>query len=48
MNLLLDMIVLLPLSRMTMQDYVNQIAIRYLAMPIMTVGFGYILEKKLR
>lgn len=48
MNLLLDGIVLIPLSGMSLQDYVNQIGIRYVAIPILAVGFGYILEKKLR
>lgn len=48
MNLALDILILLPLSQMPMQDYVNQIAIRYLAIPIMAMGVGYILEKKLR
>jgi hypothetical protein len=46
-NLLLDIVILLPLSGMPMQEYVNQIAIRYLAIPVVTIGFGYILEKKL-
>ncbi|HRN69871.1 MAG TPA: hypothetical protein PLS49_01690 [Candidatus Woesebacteria bacterium] len=48
MNLLLDILILLPLSGMPMQEYVNQIAIRYLTIPVITIGFGYILEKKLR
>lgn len=48
MNLLLDIVFLLPLSGMPMQEYVNQIAIRYLAIPVIATGFGYMLEKKLR
>lgn len=46
-NLLLDIVILLPLSGMPMQEYVNQIAIRYLAIPVITTAFGYMLEKKL-
>lgn len=48
MNLVLDIVILLPLSQMPMQEYVNQIAIRYLGIVVISIGFGYILEKKLR
>ena len=46
MNLLLDMIILLPISGMAIDDYFIQIGLRYLSIPITVTLCGYLLEKK--
>lgn len=46
-NILLDIVILIPMSGMTYSEYMNQIGIRYLSIPLMAGGIGYILEKKL-
>lgn len=46
-NILLDIIILLPMSKMSMNDYIAQIGIRYLLIPIMSILCGYLLNKKL-
>ena len=45
-NILLDVIILLPMSKMSMSDYIAQIGIRYLLIPIMCILCGYLLNKK--
>ena len=45
-NVLLDMLVLVPMSKMPYPEYFNQIGLRYLMIPIMTIMVGYMLEIK--
>ncbi|MFA4843525.1 MAG: hypothetical protein WC632_01075 [Candidatus Margulisiibacteriota bacterium] len=47
LNWLLDFVCLLPLSKMPYLVYFQQIGLRYLVMPAMTIPVGYILQKKL-
>lgn len=47
MNLLLDVAVLVPLTGMSLRDYVVQIGFGYLAIPVITVLVGKVLEQKL-
>jgi uncharacterized membrane protein YpjA len=46
MNWGLDFIFLLPMSKTSVKDYMMQIGLRYLMIPIISIGMGYILEKK--
>jgi uncharacterized membrane protein YpjA len=48
LNWLLDLIALLPLSKMPYAQYFKEIGLRYLVMPAMTVPIGYILSKKVK
>lgn len=45
-NIVLDLLVLLPMSGMTVGSYFAEIGIRYLSLPIMAITVGYLLEKK--
>lgn len=45
-NILLDMLVLVPMSKIPYPEYFNQIGLRYLMIPIMTIMVGYMLEIK--
>lgn len=44
MNLILDFVILLPMSGMSISDYIAQIGLRYVMIPIFSVGFGKVLE----
>lgn len=44
-NVGLDILILMPMSKMTLPDYMMQIGLRYLSIPIMTIGIGYILDR---
>ena len=46
-NFILDVLVLLPISKMGFGDYVIQIGLRYLMIPIMSIMVGILLEKKI-
>lgn len=46
LNILLDMIVLIPMSGMPIPDYFAQIGLRYLAMPAMSIAIGASLANK--
>lgn len=46
LNIVLDVLVLLPLSGMDFPTYFAQIGGRYLVMPIMAATVGIVLEKK--
>jgi hypothetical protein len=46
MNVVLDLMVLIPMSKMTYPDYFKQIGLRYLMIPIMCILVGYLLEIK--
>ncbi len=45
-NILLDLLILLPMSGMSFADYVAQIGLRYLAIPAMCIAVGTALENK--
>ena len=45
-NILLDLLVLIPMSGMSIADYFAQIGIRYLAIPAMSIAVGTALENK--
>lgn len=46
MNWFLDFAILIPMSGMVFQDYVIQIGLRYLMIPIFSISIGTILSKK--
>ena len=45
-NVLLDLLVLIPMSGMSIADYFAQIGIRYLVIPVMSITVGAALENK--
>ena len=45
-NILLDMLILLPMMGQDFGTYFAQIGIRYLNAPIIAIGMGYLLQKK--
>jgi len=45
-NILLDLLVLIPMSGMLITDYFTQIGIMYLAIPAMSIAVGTALENK--
>ena len=45
-NFILDLLVLLPMTEMSFNDYFIQIGLRYLMIPIMSIMVGFLLEKK--
>jgi hypothetical protein len=46
MNIVLDLVVLIPMSGMTVADYFAQIGLRYVAIPAMSIAVGAALENK--
>jgi hypothetical protein len=47
-SIILDLIVLLPLSGMSIGSYFTQIGLRYLSIPIMSLAIGFVLKKKIK
>jgi hypothetical protein len=47
-SIILDLVILLPMSGMSISDYFTQIGLRYLAMPIMSLTVGFVLKKKIK
>ena len=45
-NILLDLLVLIPMSGMSISDYFTQIGVMYLAIPAMSIAVGTALENK--
>ncbi|MCX9079514.1 MAG: hypothetical protein OIN90_02255 [Candidatus Methanoperedens sp.] len=45
-NILLDLLILIPMSGMSITDYFTQIGIRYLVIPAMSIAIGTSLENK--
>jgi len=45
-NIILDFAILVPMSKMSINGYLTQIALEYLSIPIISIGMGYILSKK--
>jgi hypothetical protein len=43
-NIVMDLLVLIPMSKMSYPDYFMQIGLRYLMIPIMAILVGYLLE----
>lgn len=46
-NIVIDLLVLVPMSQMTYSDYFNQIGLRYLMQPIMGILVGHLLDTKI-
>jgi len=46
LNLILDLLVLIPMSGMSISDYLTQIGLRYLTMPTMSIAIGVTLANK--
>jgi hypothetical protein len=46
MNCGLDILVLLPMSKMALPAYFMEIGVRYLSIPLITIGMGCLLAKK--
>lgn len=42
LNLILDLVILVPMSGMMFGEYVAQIGLRYLMIPIMSIAFGMV------
>ena len=45
-NILLDLLVLIPMSGMPIADYFTQIGLRYLVIPAMSIAMGTVLSNK--
>ena len=45
-NIVLDLLILIPMSGMSIMDYFMQIGLRYLAIPAMSIAVGTSLENK--
>lgn len=45
MNIILDILVLLPMSKMPLGMYFSAIGLRYLVIPVMSIAIGYVAEK---
>lgn len=43
-NIILDLIILVPMSKMSIRDYVFQIGLRYLMIPAISMGMGCALK----
>ncbi|MBA2862869.1 hypothetical protein [Methanococcus maripaludis] len=46
-NLILDILILIPMSGMTFIDYFSQIGLRYLIIPTISIAMGFLLKLKL-
>jgi hypothetical protein len=46
LNVVLDLIILIPMSGMFLDAYFTQIGLRYLVMPVMTIMIGAVLDNK--
>jgi hypothetical protein len=44
-NILLDLVVLVPMSGMSIGDYLAQIGLRYLVIPTMSIAMGYVADR---
>jgi uncharacterized membrane protein YpjA len=45
-NIVLDLLILIPMSGMSITDYFMQIGLRYLAIPAMSIAVGTALKNK--
>lgn len=46
LNWVLDLLILVPMAKLSLYDYFAQVGLRYLIIPIISIGTGYMLEKK--
>jgi len=46
MNILLDLLILIPMSEMAISDYFTQIGLRYLVIPVTCITIGIVLTNK--
>ncbi len=44
LNILLDLIVLVPMTKISVETYFAQIGLRYLLIPIMSISIGYVAQ----
>lgn len=47
LNIILDLIILIPMSGMSIPDYFAQIGLRYLSIPAMSIAIGTALHNKI-
>ena len=47
-NYVLDLVITMPMSQLSLADYMAQIGLRYLVIPMTSMTIGYLLEKKAR
>ncbi|MFC1823531.1 hypothetical protein ACFL9T_12545 [Thermodesulfobacteriota bacterium] len=47
-NIILDLIILLPMMKVSIGTYFAQIGLRYLVIPVMSIAMGYVAENKKR
>lgn len=45
-NLFLDFLVLIPMTRLPLGQYFKEIGLQYLIIPVISISVGYILDKK--
>ncbi|MFC2104434.1 hypothetical protein ACFLS4_03665 [Bacteroidota bacterium] len=45
-NNILDILILVPMTQMSIDEFISQIGLRYLLIPIMCILCGYLLNKK--
>lgn len=46
LNILLDVLVLMPWMKISFLDYLSQIGLRYVSMPVMSIAVGYLLQRR--
>jgi hypothetical protein len=46
LNLVLDLIILIPIAKMSYAEYFNSIGVRYLQIPVICIAAGTLLERK--
>lgn len=45
-NILLDIIILIPMMKVTFTDYFMSIGLGYISIPAISIGMGYLVDKK--
>ncbi len=45
LNIIFDIVILVPMKNMNLVQYITDIGLRYITIPIMSTGFGYYLER---
>jgi hypothetical protein len=46
-NILLDVIILIPMAKMSFADYFMSIGLRYIQMPVFTIVTGIVLQQSM-
>ena len=47
-NWLLDLVILLPMAKMSFENWFTQIGLRYLVIPVFSISFGFIAELQIK